>query len=264
MKIRTVRPDPRKYTPGRPNGKPNLFVIHHQAGYQENSIRVLTTGQGAPSASYIISEGDVVASVPEGDTPWTNNNWASNTRSITFELANSPGMAPPSRGTLESAAQVMAAAARRWGYTVPLTRANVKGHNEVADKPTACPGGTDLGWLIARANQILTGTSAPSVAEQVKALVESGTMYARIVNTNPAEKTRWLINLRTAAYAAMTSNEQGQAALRLKLPTIEITGKSLTEIEKVRQSVNLLRDAHPDLFDPLTKAERKALGVAAK
>ncbi|GAA3591891.1 hypothetical protein GCM10022198_14800 [Klugiella xanthotipulae] len=201
MNIRTIVPDGRKYTRGRPNGTPNLFVIHHQAGYQENSIRALTTGQGAPSANYIISGADVVASVPEGDTPWTNNNWASNTKSITFELANAPGMQPPSQATLESAAQIMASAARRWEYSLPLRRGvNVYGHNEVADKPTACPGGTNLSWLIARANQILessppgssVGAAAPpdqeALAQQEVARVfaeirRSGMAYIHVKGT---------------------------------------------------------------------------------
>lgn len=157
-------PSPNGYTQGRP-GKPNHIVLHHTAGTSlTGAVAALSGGNGAPTASYVVQDSQLVSMVPEDCAPWTNGRWASNLWSVTFEMVNAGGTSasgflPPSPDTMETTAWAMARAAVRWGIEQPLEYGvNVFGHRDVSKSSTACPGSLDMLKVIARANEIIKAT----------------------------------------------------------------------------------------------------------
>ncbi|MBC7589672.1 MAG: N-acetylmuramoyl-L-alanine amidase, partial [Salinibacterium sp.] len=75
------------------------------------------------------------------------------------------GSWPVSHDAHEKAAQLTADWCKR--YNIPCDREHVIGHREVYTKfgkgyATACPGGLDLNWIVARANEILGAGSHPA------------------------------------------------------------------------------------------------------
>jgi hypothetical protein len=146
-------------------------------------INMMITGSRQVSSNYVISnEGRITGVVPEELRAWTSGSKSDGGRgaawdrkSITFEIANSSmgGDWPVSAKAQEATAQVVADVARRYG--IILNRDTVVGHRELwtrhrASYPTACPGGLDMDWIVARANEILKssgGTPAPAPAKPV-------------------------------------------------------------------------------------------------
>jgi hypothetical protein len=160
---------PNGYTVGRPTlpesttlPPVNHFVLHHVAGTSlSGAINTLSGSKGAPTASYVVQDKNLVAMVPEDCAPWTNGRWKSNLHSITFEMVNaggtsSSGFLPPSDETCETVAHAMARACMRWNMAVDLEYGiNVFGHKDVSKSPTACPGALDVKKVVARANEIM-------------------------------------------------------------------------------------------------------------
>lgn len=147
-----------KYWAGTPNytsGNDGIMYLfpHWTAGGFDASVSTLRNPSREASAHYVI-EGDKVAQlVKEGDTAWHCGNWYYNRRSIAYELVGWPGN-PPSRKTLDTCAQLMADASRKYFGGAKLVHGvNVKLHREVY--ATSCPGETDVNYLIAKANEIL-------------------------------------------------------------------------------------------------------------
>ena len=157
------------YTIGRPDAKgPNHIVLHHAATTSlSGAINTLRGTGGAPTASYVVSENELVEMVPEGSSPWTNTRWTSNLYSITFEMINSSGSPnswfPPSEKTCETTAWAMARAAQRWNIELPLEYGvNVFGHKDVSKSATSCPGSLDIKAVVNRANEIIKANPVPT------------------------------------------------------------------------------------------------------
>lgn len=148
-----------KYWAGTPNynvgnyGRMYLFP-HWTAGGFAGSVATLQNPARQSSAHYVI-EGETVAQlVNEGDTAWHCGNSYYNWRSISYELVGWPGN-PPSRTTLDTCAALMAQASRDYfGGAQLVLGDNVLLHKMVS--ATDCPGETDIGYLIGKANEILT------------------------------------------------------------------------------------------------------------
>lgn len=156
------------YTVGRPD-LPNHIVLHHAATDSlTGAINTLRGTGGAPTASYVVKDGELVSMVPEQDSAWTNGRWTSNMYSVTFEMVNASGSSsngwfPPSAATCETTAWAMARAAQRWNIELPLEHGiNVFGHKEVSKSSTACPGALDVDAVVKRANEIIKANPVPS------------------------------------------------------------------------------------------------------
>ena len=173
------------YTTGRPDPLgPNHIVIHHAASDSLSGVvNTLRGTNGAPTASYAVKDNELVAMVPEEDSPWTNGRWTSNMYSVTFEMCNAGpavnGVWPaPSAATMETVAYAMARAAQRWNIELPLEHGvNVFGHKDVSKSATSCPGATDVRKLVARANEIIaaspvTPPAPPAPSIDVLAIAE--------------------------------------------------------------------------------------------
>ncbi len=141
---------------------PTYIVLHHMAS--TGFVGVLNswhTGAKQGSANYAISnEGEVVGVVPEGYRSWSLSDAPWDSRSITFEIENEVygGSWPVSAAAQEATAKVVSDLSRRYG--IPLDRSRVLGHREVYTRhrgsyATACPGGLDMDWIVARARHLL-------------------------------------------------------------------------------------------------------------
>ena len=139
------------YTPGN-DGR--LYIFPHICeGWWDGSIATLQNPARQASAHYVVSGSDVAQLVSENDTAWHCGNWWYNRRSIGIELCGTTAN-PPSRETLDKAAELMADISRRWFGGAKLEHGgNVMLHREVFS--TSCPGPTDIGYLLDKANAIL-------------------------------------------------------------------------------------------------------------
>lgn len=149
-------------TPNYNNGNDGRLYLfpHWTCGGFEGSVATLQNPARQASAHYVI-EGDRVAQlVNENDTAWHCGSYWHNHRSIGYELVGCPGN-PPSRATLDTCAAMMAdASSRYFGGAALVLGGNVMLHRDVA--ATSCPGETDIGYLLAKANEILGHGGSPS------------------------------------------------------------------------------------------------------
>lgn len=133
-----------------------LFLFPHwTAGGFDGSVSTLQNPANQASAHYVIEEGNVAQLVSEDNTAWHCGNSWYNWRSISYEMVGWEGH-PPTRGTLDTTAQLMADASRRYfGGARLVLGENVMLHSMVY--PTSCPGPSDISYLLKKANEILSG-----------------------------------------------------------------------------------------------------------
>lgn len=140
------------------NGRLYLFP-HWTAGGFSGSVATLQNPARQASAHYVIEGDNVAQLVDEANTAWHCGNAWYNHRSIAYEMVGWPGH-PPTRETLDTTAQLMADASRRYfGGARLVLGENVMLHKMVY--PTSCPGESDIGYLIAKANEYLGQGGAP-------------------------------------------------------------------------------------------------------
>ncbi len=131
------------YKTGRRNPISRI-TFHHIVGSAESAITKFQTPGVQVSATYVIgSDGAIYQCVREEDTPFTDANADSNSRSITIEHAG-----PPYTEAMYNASVALVAdLIDRYGIT------DFKRHRDVSDKPTACPGNLDVEWIIKQAKE---------------------------------------------------------------------------------------------------------------
>ena len=138
----TYPADPSNYTQGRDTAV-NKITIHHMAGVmsaEQCGAIFQRPGRGGSSTYGIGVNGEIAGYVDEGNTPWTDSNWASNSRSITIENSNSAtgGDWPVSDATLNSCIKLCADIAKRYGMGSLVPGQNLTWHSMYA--ATTCPG----------------------------------------------------------------------------------------------------------------------------
>lgn len=141
------------------------IVLHHCASTDMDGVlNMMLTGSREVSANYVVKDDRIASVVPEEYRSWSLSSNLWDGRSITFEICNESvgGSWPVSAASHESVARVVADICTRYG--IPCNRDRIIGHREVysrhgASYATACPGGLDMDWIVARANQILTGAT---------------------------------------------------------------------------------------------------------
>ena len=187
------------------SGRLYLFP-HWTCGGFAGSVSTLQNPSRQASAHYVIEGSEVAQLVSEDDTAWHCGNSWYNWRSISYELVGWPGN-PPSRETLDTCAAMMADASRRYfGGAELVLGGNVMLHKMVS--ATSCPGETDIGYLVAKANELLGQGGAPEPAEPDRPQGASGSFqggtYVCQVDS---------LNVRSApstAGAVVASYERGQ------------------------------------------------------
>lgn len=160
----------------------NQVILHHTASTGDvNDIwnMFMQPNSRSVSANFLIAQnGDVYEVVnPDTGRAWTTGSGPGGTISpdhsaITMECMDSSG-APEwgqSAASCESIAQVIAWAAKRYGFT-PVRGVNVRGHREMPGQSTACPGGMPMDDITARAIQIFNEGEEPDMDQnQIDAL----------------------------------------------------------------------------------------------
>lgn len=122
-----------------------MIIIHHNAttNYQVAIDTWLVSAGNNTSAHYEITDNQIIGVVPEYNIAYHAGNWNVNTRSIGLEHVNAT-VGPPdamytvSQTTLKNSAKLCADICRN--YNIPIDRDHIKGHNEVSDTGTFCPG----------------------------------------------------------------------------------------------------------------------------
>lgn len=130
----------------------STIVIHISECNSLSQIDNTFWGSREASAHYGVAPGQVHQYVNLGDTAWAVGNWEWNKRTVSIEHVGTTAN-PPSYATLDTSAQLMAALARSKGWRHLKLGDNVGIHKWYSS--TSCPAGTDVNWLVARANQYL-------------------------------------------------------------------------------------------------------------
>lgn len=99
-----------------------------------------------------MAPGQIHQYVGLNDTAWAVGDWEWNKRSVSIEHVGTTAN-PPSYATLDTSAQLMVALARSKGWRHLTMGDNVGIHKWYSS--TSCPAGTDVNWLVAKANQYL-------------------------------------------------------------------------------------------------------------
>lgn len=192
---------PSNYTPGRQGNTISEIIIHHAASTSFDSIhQTFANPSRNASAHYAVGrENNVDIMVDEGNIAWHCGNWQHNSRSIGIENVNSSGaptwgVAPETRNTLvELCADIVK---RNPGIGKLVPGRNLFGHQQVSDKPTACPVQL-LGFLqelANRVNAIVSGEtqqpSKPSTPPRKSNAVVAAEVLAGAWGNNPERRQR--------------------------------------------------------------------------
>lgn len=159
------------YTKGR-NTSIKAVTLHHMAGRctaQRCGEFWQDPARNASSTYGIGYNGEIGCYLDEMDTPWTNSNWASNSCSVTIEVANEykGGDWKITDVSLASLIKLVADIAIRNNLGTLVKGKNLTWHSMFAN--TNCPGPyilSKLDYIIAEANKIINGSNpAPTPAE---------------------------------------------------------------------------------------------------
>ena len=139
-------------------------IVHHWAGTGGGIERLVQSSDEASVHYIVLSDGTLIASVPEEYRAWTSGSFEADASAITFEVQNTTA-APEWRvsdASIATLTRTIADIARRYGWgSIDQTR--VRGHRDFY--ATECPGPylyPRLGQIAADAHKLLTG-GAPVV-----------------------------------------------------------------------------------------------------
>lgn len=152
------------YDVGRKN-KIEKITIHHMAGVMsaQRCGELFQNPNRLTSSTYGIgNDGEIGLYVDEANTPWTDGNYSSNSRSVTIETSNSSteGNWPVSDKALNSLIKLVADIAKRNNLGTLVKGKNVTWHRMYAN--TQCPGEyllSKMDYIVDEANKINAGES---------------------------------------------------------------------------------------------------------
>src|SRR4051812_39594660 len=102
------------FTSDRGGNRITGIVIHWMGGNLASTDAVFQNRARNTSAHYGLEDANVHQYVAEADTAYAAGNWDVNQETINIEHSAQPGR-PPSDGTYESSAQIIATAAKKYG-----------------------------------------------------------------------------------------------------------------------------------------------------
>ena len=140
------------YSSSRQGEDWSVIVIHISECTSLSQVDNTFWGTREASAHYGVAPGQIHQYVGLNDTAWAVGDWEWNKRSVSIEHVGTTAN-PPSYATLDTSAQLMAALARSKGWRHLTMGDNVGIHKWYSS--TSCPAGTDVNWLVAKANQYL-------------------------------------------------------------------------------------------------------------
>lgn len=165
---------PQNYQVGRKSvytGKQYIvqgIVLHWMDGTLSGTDAWFNNPKDVDSATYGIGDDQIHQYLKEEDTAYQAgryepdvNNPLANLNTIGIEHQGSP-LITISDQTYETSAQLVADICTR--HTIPCDRDHIKAHHEVSKVATSCPGTLDVDRIVKRAQEILSGQSAPTNA----------------------------------------------------------------------------------------------------
>lgn len=171
------------FTEGRDGNKITGVICHWMVGTLASTDQVFQNTTRNTSAHWGVEDDNVHAYVNEDDTAYHAGNWQVNQATIGIEHSAAPGR-PASDATYESSAQLIAIAAKKYGFAI--NSSTVRPHSSVV--ATQCPGTIDVARLIKRANE-LAGGSIPSTSPPVSQPVKvAGTATVVVTKLNVRSK----------------------------------------------------------------------------
>lgn len=127
------------FTLGRQGQEVEFVVVHLMAGSYEGSISWAQQDRSDVSWHYAIARSGLTAqNVGEQNTAWTNSSWWHNLRSVTIEHEGFLSDGGPTDAQLHASAKITAGICHRHG--IPIDRAHIFGHTEIAGVTKPCPG----------------------------------------------------------------------------------------------------------------------------
>lgn len=148
MNIKWIGCNSNNFGIGRYNNKIDKIIVHWIVGTLSSCDATFQSPTRLASAHYGVGDDQIHQYVKEEDTAWHAGNLLCNRQSIGIEHQGGPDI-PISEATYKSSAELIADICKR--YSIPLDRDHIKGHKEVSDKPTTCPGVLNIDKLISLA-----------------------------------------------------------------------------------------------------------------
>lgn len=159
------------------------ITFHHIVGDASAAIaRFKISGEEASSTYVISSTGQIYQLVDENDTPFTDANGPSNSRSITIEHAGGHPSVPYTAAMYAASAHLVAWIRSRRKIT------RYERHRNVSDTPTACPGTLDVEGIVSNSSKIMAGQGEDEMITREQYLVGAeavGTQYGEHFNYDP-------------------------------------------------------------------------------
>ena len=134
----------------RYNNKIQFVILHWIVGTLESADATFQSPTRLASAHYGVGDSDIHQYVKEEDCAWHAGNLLVNHQSIGIENEGGPNL-PITEATYKTLAELVKDICSR--YQIPVDRQHIKGHKEVSDKPTACPGTLDIDKVIKLINE---------------------------------------------------------------------------------------------------------------
>lgn len=134
----------------RYNNKIQFVILHWIVGSLESCDATFQSPTRLASAHYGVGDNDIHQYVKEEDCAWHAGNLLVNRQSIGIENEGGPNL-PITEATYKTLAELVKDICSR--YQIPVDRQHIKGHKEVSNKPTACPGTLDIDKVIKLINE---------------------------------------------------------------------------------------------------------------
>jgi hypothetical protein len=238
------------------------ITFHHIVGDAAAAIaRFKINGEQASSTYVIASDGTIYQLVAEGDTPYTDGNFTSNSRSITIEHAGGHPNVPYTAAMYAASAHLVAWIRSRRNIT------RYERHRNVSDKPTACPGTLNVEGIVDQSTKILQGgtmavdsLSKEEVIEIHRAyfIGDPGTGYGYEHVGKPLSK---IINdWKNSSYRQNVLNRYW--AFDTNQKTIATLNAQVTDLNKMIQQLKGNDDADKKMIADLQKAADQAQALA--
>lgn len=145
MNITWIGAHPNNYMVGRNGQTVQGLVLHWIVGTLESADKTFQNPDRIASATYGVGGRAVHQYVREEDTAYGNGNWNSNLTTISIEHEGGPNL-PISEETYQTSIKLVAELCQK--YSIPLDRQHIKGHKEVSNTPTTCPGTLGIDRII--------------------------------------------------------------------------------------------------------------------
>lgn len=143
---------------GRRPARPTHITDHHIVGDAPAAIAEARKPAREMSFTYTISKDGIIYQALDPMTiPYTDTNYTSNKRAITIEHAGGHASVPYTEAMYKSSIHLHAWL--RQEFNIP--EQNILKHSQVADKPTACPGGLDTERIKRESTKLLQGAAMP-------------------------------------------------------------------------------------------------------